>query len=386
LTLEFSKISLQVEAMGRAMALQEQTQTSLLQLARRWLSDYAESLPRLRDLPAHLRAARPTDEPPQDTYPLPPHPRRVTIVAADGSQIQPDRHGIALYYLINTGSIVFRYGSGERPLTRSLPHIAYEREQLYEGKRLVQGNLLDVRRDTAELCELADLAEMEKGGPVVALADGTLLLWVLEESPPERRQQKVADYLRHLDRLRSRQVAVGAFVSRPRYSEVVGLLHLADLEARLGREQLTPENFAANPLEGLTDRYLFSFLAPGERSALFLSPSPVNDAYGEHQVHFFYLNVGPARQTEIARLEVPRWVANDRALLDLLHAAIYEQCRVPGGYPYVLARAHELAVIGGREREEFEAMIMAAMLRNDIIPAPSEKARLKQLMTRRPRR
>jgi NurA-like 5'-3' nuclease len=88
-------------------------------------------------------------------------------------------------------------------------------------------------------------------------------------------------------------------------------------------------------------------------------------------------------------VETPRWVAGDSASLDLLHAAVYEQCRVTGGYPYVLARAHELAVIGGQEREEFEAMITAAMLRNNITPAPSEKARLKQLMTgsrRRPRR
>jgi hypothetical protein len=388
LTLELSKVSSQVEAMGRALAAQEQAQGSLLRLARRWLSDYAESFPRLGEL-TEYSAARPTEEPPQATYPLPPHPQQVTIVAADGSAIQPDRHGVALYYLINIGSIVFRHGSGERPHTRSLPHIAYERDHLYEGRRLVQGNLLDVRRDTAELCELADLAEMEKGGPVVALADGTLSLWVLEGIPPELRQQKVVGYLRHLARLRARQVAVGAFVSRPRYGEVVGLLHLADLEARLGRGQLTPEKFAANPLEGLADRHLFSFLAPGERSALFVSPPQDKVEYGEHQIHFFYLNVGTDREAEIARVETPRWVAGDSASLDLLHAAVYEQCRVTGGYPYVLARAHELAVIGGQEREEFEAMITAAMLRNNITPAPSEKARLKQLMTgsrRRPRR
>jgi hypothetical protein len=377
--LELNKVRPQVEAMGKALAHEEQRLGLLLQLARRWFSIHAGRCSGLRELAARWHAAIPGDEPLTTPYPLPPHPDRVTIIGADGSQIQPDRHGLALYYLINIGSIVFCHGSGECPRTRSLPKMAFGREELYEEKRLVQGNLLDVRRDIAELSELADLAEAEGRGPLVALVDGTLLLWVLEESPPERRWQKVMEYLGHLERLRRAGAAVGAFISRPRHAEVVALLHLAELEARVGQEGIEQQNVDANPLEGLTDRLLFGFLRPGERSALFVSPSPVNADYHEHQIYFFYVNVGTERSPEIARVETPRWVAAKPELLNLLHAAICEQCHVPIGYPYVLARAHELATIGGREREELEAMVIGTMVRHNLTPAPSEKARLKQL-------
>ena len=43
-------------------------------------------------------------------------PKMFTLIAADGSQIYPDRHGIASYYLLNTGAIVLRRGPGKRPL------------------------------------------------------------------------------------------------------------------------------------------------------------------------------------------------------------------------------------------------------------------------------
>ena len=57
-------------------------------------------------------------------------------------------------------------------------------------------------------------------------------------------------------------------------------------------------------------------LEDGERSALFISPSKiVRERYGDHRVHFFYLRV----DDEIARIEIPQWVAENDALLNLTH-------------------------------------------------------------------
>ena len=67
---------------------------------------------------------------------------------------------------------------------------------------------------------------------------------------------------------------------------------------------------------GVQDRELFSnLLGQGERSALFISQSSiVQKHYGVHQVYFFYLRV----DDEIARVEIPRWVAMDESLLNLV--------------------------------------------------------------------
>jgi len=109
------------------------------------------------------------------------------------------------------------------------------------------------------------------------------------------------------------------------------------------------------------------------------------DARG-HAVHFFYVNV--AREKEppvIARIEVPAWVVRAPGLLSLVHGGVVAQCRIAGEYPYVLARADELAYISGPERERLEEMVGTAMLRHGLPPTLSPKAFYKSV-TRRGRR
>ena len=47
-----------------------------------------------------------------ETCPKPDRPKELTVIAADGSQIFPDRHEIANCFLINIGYVVIHYGSG----------------------------------------------------------------------------------------------------------------------------------------------------------------------------------------------------------------------------------------------------------------------------------
>ena len=129
---------------------------------------------------------------------------------------------------------------------------------------------------------------------------------------------------------------------------------------------------------GLTDRALFGYLEPGERSALFVRGTASNREFQArgHAVFFFYLNTG----TDLARVEVPEWVARQPAKLDLVHAAVYNQCIFNNGYPYVLTRADELAVILGDEREALENLIVQAMIRHGLPwPELSRKAQQKQV-------
>ena len=64
--------------------------------------------------------------------------------------------------------------------------------------------------------------------------------------------------------------------------------------------------------------------------------------------------------------------------MDLAQAAIYANCE-PTSYPYVLACAHELAVVGGAEKEGLEQMLFQAMLRSGLMPEISFKAANKLL-------
>ena len=112
--------------------------------------------------------------------------------------------------------------------------------------------------------------------------------------------------------------------------------------------------------------------------------SDANDRYrvrSGDRIAFAYANFArkPGRAyAAIARIEVPGWIASDSAKLDLAQAAIYTNCE-PTSYPYVLPRAHELAVVGGAEKEGLEQMLFQTMLRSGLMPEISFKAANKLL-------
>ncbi len=376
MTLSLAHLIPQVEKMAEELAEERVHRQKVLGKVQELLSLYSISAFDFKAKAKELGAAIPSHEPIDHREPPKPIDSPFFAIAADGSQIQPDRHGIALYYLINVGSIVLKEGSGETPTPKSTPYLYYKDEDLYEGNRLVQGNLLDVRRELAELQELAarvkEVAEKakEREIPILALADGTLLLWVLEEEK-DRHLDKIRAYVEEIEEIRKAGALLAGFISRPRYTEVVDLLRLV----HFGEEPFSyPPH--RRPWGRLTDAALFSFLPIGWRSALFECSSPLNDCYGESRIFFFYLNIAG----EIARIEIPGWIVQSQELVDLVHGAILKQSENTRGYPYVLERAHELAVIRASERRSLEEMIERAMFRRGLSPLVSPKERWKRLI------
>ena len=99
----------------------------------------------------------------------------------------------------------------------------------------------------------------------------------------------------------------------------------------------------------------------------------IRDSYGEHQVYFYYLNSG----NEIARVEIPQWVASNNDLLELGHSLIVEQCKKGQGYPVAISESHEQAVINGSDRQVFHNMVLEALERQGLSSYTSEKERSK---------
>ncbi|MFQ5408771.1 MAG: DNA double-strand break repair nuclease NurA, partial [Anaerolineales bacterium] len=211
--------------------------------------------------------------------------------------------------------------------------------------------------------------------PALALLDnGLLLYFALQATGRKQIASVMTPYLDELDRLRESGAAVAGVVDRPRAASVIRLLRLAALDI----EEINDDALrVAQPFERLSDRRLFEDLPPGHRTAVFVNASPTNTDYYQprgHKIYFFYVNAAPAREAVILRVEVPQWIAEDPTLLDLAHAGIVEQSRVTQGFPYVLMRAHELAVVALRERGELDRMVMRAMMQRGLSPELSIKA------------
>lgn len=330
--------------------------------------------------------AVPTQEPLDLLVSPPTLPDQLKVIGADGSQIYPDRHAPAFYFMINIGSIIIAHGSGKPPQTNSRPWIYYQDEYLYDqNDGAITNAVVDGWRDVAEMGELARLADGCLGEPILALLDNGLLLWLALQVQGSKRRtvdRILRTYFDHLDRIHQAGAALAGFVDRPRSTNVLALLHLANLPL----EVINQETLRANPYRGLTDRMLFAqLLSPGQRSSRFTHASPVNRDFqaSGHEVQFFYLNSG--EEGQIVRVEIPCWVAEQPELLNWVHAGILEQCRSTGGFPYALIRAHELALISYAERRNLDQMLQRTWLNHGLLPRLSQKSRTKKWIGQRRR-
>ena len=389
MTLELNQVTPQVKAMGHALKELRPERNKALETAQALLQRFSADNSALYDRILQAEkvqetqrfgwvGAAPTTEALYQKYPLPPCPKRITVIASDGSQIMPDQHAIFPYYLINVGSITYRHGSNRKPDTYN-PAPVLNYEPFDEQGRLISPAEINVQRDLAELEILLNRAAQLSSDrePVVALMDGQLALRVIDL--PFSQQAACQDqYIELLTTLHQTNTLIGGYIDRPRSTFVLALLHLASLEL----SAITEENLRRNPFRQLTDLDLFDFLGPGERSAIFTLRAKGLERYdyAGHAIHFFYLNVGQSEAAAaLARVEIPAWLATERQMLDTLHAAIVRQARITGGYPYVLARADELAVISSEEREAVEMMIAIEMRRLGLTPEISLKQHNKNL-------
>ena len=261
-------------------------------------------------------------------------------------------------------------GRSTRRSSRAEPTLRYHQQDLADlaeddsdaSPLDATSEVVSALRDELELRWLFDTADQERrsGRAVVAMADGTLIRWMLRGMKNRRLETiLLARYVAELDRFREAGIPVCSYVSRPANAEVVNLL-------RLWRDEPDWEP-GPDSLRGLQDRHLYQRrLAVGERSAVFLSRSEVLKAYGDHRIVAFYVH----GCGEVGRVEMPEWVAEVPGWLDLIHAVVLDQCEKGGGYPIILQEAHERAVVRAREKEVFYR-ILARQARGAGASAPT---------------
>ncbi len=315
----------------------------------------------------------------------------------DGSHIDVDRHLPLRCHLINLGGCIITYGRDFGCRLFSEPTLAVDDADLYlrspdgaRGETLIAGPLLGALRTVREVERLADAVEsLPDDRPALALLDGTLAFWDLQRGQYPR---YVADTLIRdrlqpaLARLRAastdrRPVAVAAYTSKPRTTEAAGAVRLmlcdqgdADCNrlCTARRSDLT----SCDRVAGFDDRELFEILLePGHRSPLYRSSHlsarfALGLATGQEWSHFYYLNGG----SEIARVEVPDWLAEDSELLAFSHAMLVKQCELGLGYPVAISEAHEQAVITGHDREEFRRLTLMLLEQRGLPTTESAKA------------
>jgi hypothetical protein len=374
MSLDFQQVQQQVSAMGERVPRRIKELRKKRQDANEILDTYASELKNLQakvDLAIsankNLRCALPSEAPLNHRGGLPELPESVTLLAADGSQINPDRHAAVDYCLVNVGAIQME-GSGSEPPATFVHTQLYFDDQMYTPSGRITERMVALMRDLRERATLAELAQ-ELEPPIITLTDGPLELWVGRDGDLDAKEFKVRfkEYLAALRTLYNMGASAAGYVDRPRGDLVVRLLEIA----MLPQDEIDLAGRNYRPLLGVTDADLFySRLAPGERSAVYGIQSRSADQYSaELALHFFYLNVGrDGDHPSPVRVEIPAWVANNDEMLNDLHAVLVQQCKILGTrtYPYLLHRSHEVAVVTQDERSQVENMIALEMYRKGI--------------------
>lgn len=317
-----------------------------------------------REFDPSLRCAVTGKESTDKGYPLPASPAKATIIAADGSQINPDRHEEVQYALINVGVIQLEHGSSQAPLVESHTELFYD-EKLFTETGVITDAKLALLRDLGERKQLVKTASLSLP-PVVAICDGPVELWGAQDVDSSTDfQQNLEKYLTSLDDLATLGAIVCGYVDKPAANLVIRLLEVMSMD-----ESELPGLRNKHPLRGIYDSDIFKdILNPGERSAVFEIQARSAALYrGKLGLRFFYLNVGQSGNDWIARIEVPAWVADDAQMLENLHAILVDQCNILGSkpYPYVLQRAHEAALVTWNEKNQVTQMIVQELISKGV--------------------
>jgi len=365
--IDYQQIYEKIQEIGKGARERKKTLEEQRTKARELLNTYASELDLLRSkvdsakaVDQNIRCALPIDEPLASSYPPPDFVIQATLIAADGSQIIPDRHAALQYYVINVGAIAMQVGSGNTPeiFTDTELHMLDEFEDTFFSDSQVA-----LQRDVAERKKLLEVAK-NYSGTVIALTEGQLELWGAVDSDNSRDFEKsLQDYLNALKEMEKQKVITSGYVDKPGANWVVRLLEIA----KIPQDEL-PNLRKYRPFLGVTDLWLFSqILRKHERSAIFKLQAKSAEKYtGSISIHFFYINVGDEKKPKIARVDIPLWIVDNKEALNNLHSTLIEQAKIMGNepFPYLLHRAHEIAVVTHKEKEEIDQML-AIEIRNN---------------------
>lgn len=298
-------------------------------------------------------------------------PAESLVVGVDGSQIMPSHHEIYSCFLLNIGVSAITYGIKKAPTLLSKPFLFHRPEDLYplvDRRRMHIDELyVSLERYLLEFEEVAQTAITlrEKDMATLALFDGALIPWSLEKMPPTYIDQFIERAKNIYALLRQNKVPVMGYISHSRSSEVVNMLRVYNCPYELSHcrnycSELNEEDFPCSTIWPLTDRHLFKNSLPANsRGPIFQSSAKMSQLFdAENRICFSYLNVA----SEVVRLEFPRWLVSDKALLEQAFVLTLNQTSKGMGYPIVLTEAHHLAVIKNQERKQFFDLVAKQLL------------------------
>lgn len=318
-------------------------------------------------------------------FPVQPQEGAYAALAVDGSQIYPDRHlqGVECF-LINTGGCLLSYAQPVSSAQLFSDPLVYTPALVanYLPNLPFAADTVDLIREEQEFIAMAKQAAAYQATagqlPFLCLVDGNLYFWPLESKSAEVRTLFLTRYLRQLKRLYEQRIMTAGYLSSTRFRDLVALVDVGLCKGGVAPTLPPACTDLCAVVDTMTDAELLAFvLPPFYRTTVFACNAPLIASYPEPlRPHFFYLHVG----SEIVRIEIPAWIAQDPTLVAQVSAICLDQANKGYGYPVALAEAHAQAVVQGADRELFYQLIVALGVRNNKRVGFSPKSMKKKIL------
>ena len=288
--------------------------------------------------------ALPSWEPADGVYSIPDG--SLSVVGVDGSQIYPDPMQPVQWAYLQA----LAYSVGNDPVTQcdyidleglalGVIHRYDLPEDLLPHSRELKAQI-DYQRSILEMKTAVKTLEFLPGR--IILMDMPLVVWPPSSNSSFQKKTLLNQFYSLLNRLHGYPVA--GVISSPTSSYLQQMLTLVNQDSQTSHKKCF-----------FQDRFLLmDYLQPGERTALFELGGVGNDMASTHQasIYFFYLCIN---DYEIARIEIPAWVAKDRQMVAQIHASIYQDS-LALGYSHALSMAHHLVSIPNEKAAEMNQL------------------------------
>lgn len=291
----------------------------------------------------------------------------IATIAADGSQIDPVKEFrkpvglVQVVWISNKHTPDREYDEDVEIEVLTPEDILYENPNT--GHMRVDDQEVPLTRFEMETRVLKEKIEEHRDDqtPPIIFYDGPLILsyiQVMDEFAKKRHGDAMAQLLAAS---KYHKVPVVGYISGSRATEISEMIK--KLELVNARQKARDYRILEPLMNNWGDRcVLFESRRDETLDRLQTTYRGVDYDFSDN-ILFTYLNTGGGAQ--MARLELPRWIQEER-MIDHLISAVRAECGVGLGYPEILQEVDTDAVISYKQRDEFLGIYQEFMEENDI--------------------
>lgn len=281
--------------------------------------------------------------------------------AIDGSQINPSKELSYSIALIQTGHFTINYpknfDSEETKIDSDVrPKIFINKDSRVNSKvgPLTQGDISLFRQleefDYGKKVS-SEIAKQNKDA--ILYIDGTLILSYLQDLNEITSREIITALTDLIKATENNSVALFGYIDTSYAKDLCATINLLN---KIEIPQISDSGFLSDLLPNMGD-YTIPFIC---------YRNPIMKKYGDYKdkICFSYLRVNSVRPV---RIEFPRWIW-DKGLYDKFVKLIIANAILGNGYPQVLIRAHQSAVLKGKDREDFNKIATTYIRDNLKLP------------------